>query len=579
MNVLGLVTARGGSKGFPGKNLARLAGRPLVVWSYRALDQLRARHPELHLHLSTDSAEIASAWPDADRPARLRPAHLAQDESTSLDVVLYELECCAAQGCPCDAVLLLQPTSPLVDVEDLDAAWKLFAAGAPSVIGVAETAHPVAWSWRMAADAVLSPAFEGASDLRRQDLPACYLPVGFYLVSAAFLRAQRRFALPGQTRGVVVPASRAVDIDAPVDLDLAALQLERAHARPSFTLGRRRVGHNASCFVIAEAGVNHDGDLNAAKDLIRAAAAAGADAIKFQTFRASNLVTRDARKAEYQQKATGSHETQFAMLSRLEFPPEVFRELKADAERLGLVFLSTPFDSESVELLAALNVDGFKLGSGEITNFPMLEQIARLGKPVLLSTGMSTLAEVERAAGHLRAHGNPPLAVLHCVSCYPAPVEQTNLRAMDSLKAAVGGPVGMSDHSRGWEVTLAAVARGACIIEKHLTLSRSRPGPDHAASLEPEEFTAMVRQLRNVEAALGDGVKAPVPCEGDTREVARKSLVAARDLPAGKCIEWQDLAAKRPGTGLEPVLLPQLLGRALAIPLHADEPLTWRHLA
>ncbi|MCW8129549.1 MAG: N-acetylneuraminate synthase [Planctomycetota bacterium] len=579
MNVLGLVTARGGSKGFPGKNLALLAGRPLVAWSHRALAALRDRHAGLHLRLSTDSRAIAEAWPEGDRPHDLRPAHLAEDDSSSLDVALYELDRMAARGTPCDAVLLLQPTSPLLGAGDLDAMWAAYEAGHASVLAVAETPHPLAWAWNRAANGVLSPALPQSSDARRQDAPKAWLPVGAYLVSAEFLRSRRAFAAPDATFGVPVAPWRAVDIDAPEDLERAAMALERAQARPAFALGGRTIGPGHPCFVIAEAGVNHGGNLHTAKLLVHAAARSGADAIKFQTFRASNLVTRNARKADYQVRNTGGEESQYEMLAKLEFAPDDFRQLKAEAERHGLVFLSTPFDAESVELLANLNVDGFKLGSGEITNLPMLEQIARHGRPLLLSTGMSTLDEVERAAAHFRACGGSALAVLHCVSCYPAPIGDTNLRAMDSLRAAVGGPAGMSDHSLGWEVALAAVARGACVLEKHLTLDRAMPGPDHAASLEPHEFAQMMKQIRHVEAALGSGVKVPAPCERDTREVARKSLVAARDLPAGKRIEAADFAAKRPGTGLEPVLLEKLVGRALALPLHADEPVTWGHLA
>ncbi|MCX8040721.1 MAG: N-acetylneuraminate synthase family protein [Planctomycetota bacterium] len=330
--------------------------------------------------------------------------------------------------------------------------------------------------------------------------------------------------------------------------------------------------------IIAEAGVNHDGDRQRALALVRAAAAAGADAVKFQAFRTADLVTGAAATAAYQQRQTGAA-SQAEMLRRLELAAEDFAALKRAAEDAGLIFLCTPFDAASAAMLAELGVLGWKLGSGDLTNFPLLAQVAASGRPLLVSTGMSELDEVEDAAALLAAHGRPPVAWLHCVSQYPAPEAESNLRAMDALRLALGGPVGMSDHSRGLAVALAAVARGAAVIEKHLTLDRAAPGPDHAASLEPDEFAELVRQIRLVEAALGDGRKRPAPCELDTLRVARRSLVAARDLPAGHCLQAGDLAAKRPGTGIPPSRLPSVLGRCLRRALAADQLLAWDDLA
>jgi len=577
MRVLGLVTARGGSKGFPGKNLARLAGRPLAAWAHRTLAALRDRYPRVLLQLSTDSAEIAATWPEADRPRRLRPAELAADDTTSLAVVEHELAALDAAGTPCDAVLLLQPTSPLIAVEDLERAWALFAAGAESVAGVAEVAHPIAWSMHLR-DGVLHAALPELSGRRRQELEPAFCPVGFWLVSRAFLARHRTFTVPGLTRGCLVPVERAIDIDRPIDLEQARVALSAAREPRRFKLGTREVGDGAPCFVIAEAGVNHNGDPELASQLIRAAATAGADAVKFQTFRAADLVTPGARKAAYQATNTGADDGQLGMLKRLEFAPTVFRRLKAEAEALGLIFLSTPFEGASAQVLADLGVVGFKLGSGEVTNLPFLAQIAGYGRPMLLSTGMCDLDEVVAAVAVIRAHGDPPLALLHCVSTYPAPADQSNLRAMESLRLACGGPVGMSDHSLGWEVTLAAVALGATVIEKHLTIDRHLPGPDHAASIEPGELAEMMRQLRRVEAALGDGVKRMMPCEMDTRAVARKSLVAARDLPVGGILTAADLAVKRPGTGIAPGEIPAVLGARLRRAIACDEVLAWTDL-
>ncbi len=579
MRVLGLVTARGGSKGFPGKNLAPLAGRPLVAWAHRTLAQLRQRHPQLVVHLSTDSQAIADAWPVEDRPAMLRPAALAADDTSSLAVVEYELDQLGAgpEG-PFDAVLLLQPTSPLVNLDDLEAAWQLWQSGdgatgkTASVIGVTALEHPLAWSLRVDATGVVHPATELNND-QRQSQAAAYRPVGFYLSDVQTLRRERRFIVPGHTKAVTVPPERGIDIDYPHDLNAAQNMLLHAAGSRALVLAGHRIAQGQPPFIIAEAGVNHNGKTSLALELVDAAAAGGAQAIKFQTFDPAALVTRHARQAAYQTANTGTTQSQFDMLQRLALPLEAWREIKTCCDERGLVFLSSPFDLASAQLLADLDIAAFKLGSGELTNHPLLARIASMGWPMILSTGMATLDEVQDARDVLAAHGNPPTAWLHCVSAYPAPPEATNLRAMDSLRMIVGDPVGLSDHALGWAVSLAAVARGACILEKHLTLSRTMPGPDHAASLEPAEFAQMVEQVRIVASAMGDGVKKPAACELDARAVARKSIVAARDLPAGHRLTPDDLAIKRPGDGLSPQSMSKIVGCTLRKAVAEDQPI------
>jgi N,N'-diacetyllegionaminate synthase len=342
----------------------------------------------------------------------------------------------------------------------------------------------------------------------------------------------------------------------------------------AFVVGGRRLGAGPA-FVIAEAGVNHNGDLDLARRLIDAAADAGADAVKFQTFRTDALVSGEAPKARYQVETTGAGESQRAMLARLELSAGAHARLRDHATARGLVFFSTPFDEASADLLAELGVELLKVPSGEVTNLPLLRHVAAKGRPVLLSTGMCTLEEVASAVETLRTAGDPPVAILHCVSAYPAPAEATNLRAMDTLRARFDVPVGLSDHSLGIEIALAAVARGAAVLEKHLTLDRGLPGPDHRASLEPGDFAALVRGVRAIESALGDGAKRPMPCELDTRAVARRSLVAARALPAGHRLDRADVAIKRPGTGIPPADLERALGRTLARAVAADELLDW----
>lgn len=337
----------------------------------------------------------------------------------------------------------------------------------------------------------------------------------------------------------------------------------------------RRVGPGSPCFIIAEAGVNHNGDMDRALELIDAAAAAGADAVKFQTFSADRLVTRRARKAAYQKQTTDPGETQYAMLKRLELSYADHERLLTHARHRGITFLSTPFDKESLDLLVSLGLPAIKIGSGELTNLPLLQHAAAAGRPIVLSTGMSYLGEVEDAVHAIQARGAPPLALLHCVSNYPAAVGDVNLRAMATLASAFGLPVGYSDHTLGFSVAVASVALGACVLEKHFTLDRSLPGPDHRASLEPTDLAAMIRAVREVESALGDGRKHPADAERDTMRVARKSVVTRIDIPAGATITVDMLAIKRPGTGIPPAEITRVVGRVARMSIPADSVLEW----
>jgi N-acetylneuraminate synthase len=337
-----------------------------------------------------------------------------------------------------------------------------------------------------------------------------------------------------------------------------------------FALAERHVGGGAPCFVIAEAGVNHNGDLDLARQLIDEAAGAGADAVKFQTFKANRLVTPEAPKAAYQAVNDPTKESQFEMLRRLELPDTWYPDLMARCASAGVVFLSTPFEEDSADQLARLGMAVFKLPSGELTNLPFLSHVARLGRPMIVSTGMAVLSEVEAALGAIRSAGDPPVVLLHCVSRYPTPIDEANVRAMVTLADAFGVPVGYSDHTDGIEAPLAAVALGAVVIEKHLTVDRGLPGPDHRASLEPAELADMVRRLRLVERSLGTGDKVPSAEERETAAVARKSLVLTRALPQGHRLTGEDLAIRRPGTGLPPSAFPIVVGRVLVRALPAD---------
>jgi N-acetylneuraminate synthase/N,N'-diacetyllegionaminate synthase len=321
--------------------------------------------------------------------------------------------------------------------------------------------------------------------------------------------------------------------------------------------------------VIAEAGVNHNGELDLAFKLIDAAAAAGADAVKFQTFIASEVITAEAAKAEYQKTTTGEQESQLEMVKRLELSFGDFRKLKMYCDDQGITFLSTPFDLKSVDFLAGLGVVALKISSGDLTNDPLLRHVAAQKRPVILSTGMSDMDEVREALAVINAAGNNDVILLQCVTNYPAAAEDINLRAMLSMQSAFDVNVGYSDHTLGIEIPLAAVALGACVIEKHFTLDKNFAGPDHRASLEPHEFKAMVEGIRNVEASLGDGRKVPAASEASNAAVARRSIVASRDISAGTVITPAEITFKRPGTGLPPRMADQVVGKTARVDVKA----------
>ena len=344
----------------------------------------------------------------------------------------------------------------------------------------------------------------------------------------------------------------------------------------TITIESRSIGAGAPVYVIAEIGVNHNGDPERALALVDIAADAGADAVKLQTFDPPQLVAAGTPQAGYQRERAPATD-QLEMLRGLVLERSALQRLVDHAHRRGVHFLSTPFDHGSVAVLRELGVPAWKVGSGDLTNHPLLRVVAQDGRPVILSTGMADLDEIHAAVAVLR-EGTQAIALLHCVSSYPTPPDEANLRAMDTLAAAVPDAViGYSDHCLGPLATLAAVARGAAVIERHITLDRTLPGPDHAISLEPGELHELVTQIRSVEAMLGGGDKRPSPAERDVMAVARRSVVAERDLPAGTTLAGADLGIRRPGTGLAPSRLAELIGRRLAravaagAPLHEDD--------
>lgn len=343
-------------------------------------------------------------------------------------------------------------------------------------------------------------------------------------------------------------------------------------------IGDRLVGDGEPCFIIAEAGVNHNGDVELAKRLIDVARDAGADAVKFQTFKAESVVTKNAPKADYQIKNTKSNDTQYDMIKKLELTEDEFRELYDYTRKKEILFLSTPFDFESADFLDELGVPAFKVSSTDLTNLPFLEYIAEKGRPIILSTGMGTLGEIEEAINMIKNAGNDDIVLLHCITSYPAKFENLNLRAIQTLREAFKLPVGFSDHSLGVCAPIAAVALGAVVIEKHFTLNKNLPGPDHKASLNPEELKEMIKGIRLIEKALGDGIKRPTPEEEEIKKVARRSLVAKVDIPKETTIKKEMIAIKRPGTGIEPKYLNMVIGKKVRRDIKKDKILKWDDL-
>ncbi|MCI4667001.1 MAG: N-acetylneuraminate synthase [Bacteroidia bacterium] len=343
-------------------------------------------------------------------------------------------------------------------------------------------------------------------------------------------------------------------------------------------IGQKLIKPNGSVFIIAEAGVNHNGDFALAKKLVDAGKDSGVDAVKFQLFSADKLVTKSAKQAAYQSKNLGKTESQYEMLKRLELPEEAFAELKAYTESQGMTFMATPFDESAIDYLHGLDVNAFKVGSGDLTNIPYLIYMAQKGLPMIVSTGMATMDEVEAAKTAILSTGNKQVIFLHCTSNYPTPLEDANLRAMHTLSDQTNSLLGYSDHTEGILVPTAAVAMGAVVIEKHFTLDKNMEGPDHKASLEPDELAEMVKSIRLMEVVRGRAEKEPTAAELEVAKVARKSIVAAVEIPKGSLIEAKMLTIKRPGTGIAPAEFSKIIGKEAAQEIPLEALISWEML-
>lgn len=571
-NPVIIIPVRGGSKGLPGKNLLAVGGISLVGRAVRAARDACARVGGGRVIVDSDSAELLAEgrrW-GAETPY-LRPAHLATDTAGSMEVIRHALEVLAIDAAV--PVVLVQATSPLVTGEHIAACVHAFDGVVP-VVSVAAAEHHPAWSYALP-HGVLEPLVPALAGTRRQDLPAAFRLTGaVYVGSVADVRAGKHFVQPGVTRAVQF-SGPAIDIDSLQDLVMAdaVAGTEITPLRLNLPSGVRIIGPGHPCWIIAEAGVNHDGDLDQARRLIDAAADAGADAVKFQTWKTELICKPGAATAAYQQTNTGALD-QFSMLKALEMPDAWHVILRDHATARGILFLSTPDEIVSARFLHGLGLPLLKIGSAELDNLPFLHAVGGLQTPILLSTGMGEMHEVAAALAALRTGGCPAIGLFHCVSDYPAPVEQMNVRAIATIRRAFGVPVGLSDHFPGVEAALAAVGVGMDIWEKHFTTDCNRAGPDHRMSLEPAQLKEQIRAVRAAESALGDGRKIPQQAELSTRAVVRKRLCAMRDLTVGHQITAEDLIGLRAEQGLPIGDWQQVLGRRLVRAVAHLDPLT-----
>ena len=473
---------------------------------------------------------------------------------------------------------LVQPTSPLALPEDLLLAVQAFLAGDGSPVVSVSPAHPASWTFSLEGGR-LQAATSAVPGARRQDDAPAVTPNGaVFVASPSRIAAGRDFLESGVTRAAVVPSDRGVDIDDEADLwKCEGILAGRVGA--AFRIGEGTIGPGHPCFVIAEAGVNHDGDVEVAHQLIDAAAEAGADAVKFQTWITEKLARPGARKAEYQDVNAPADTDQFTMLKRLELPWSAHAALQRHAVERGLVFLSTPDEIDSARFLVGLPVPALKIGSAELSNLPYLRDLAALRTPILLSTGMGTMAEVAQALDIFEEGGAPAVALLHCVSAYPAPADEMNLSAMATMRQAFGVAVGLSDHTTGTTAAAVGAGLGMAVLEKHLTLDRSREGPDHAASADPAMFREMVTLVRAGEALRGDGLKRPTPSEAPTATAVRRTLLYSVDLPAGHVLTAADMEALRSGDpGLGPEAAERMKGRELRRTVRGGVPVSLEDL-
>lgn len=591
MYVLAVILARAGSRGLPEKCIRPLLGRPLIDYTF---DHALAAGTVDSIVLTTDSEPAQRIARGRGIRVVDRPAELASDTATVDAAARHAVRAFeASTQQTVDIVVLLYGNIPVRAEGMIDRAVRqLIESGADSVRSVAPVSkqHPD-WVHRLDGDRMNQ--YRPNSIYRRQDLDPLYYHDGAVAVvrRAALMAAPRwegdfQGFLGEDRRALVQGPEDAVDIDGPVDLHLAeAILRARGKSEPSqrstdvtlpdITIGRATIGAGHPVYVIAEAGVNHNGSRDAALEMVDAAAAAGANAVKFQMFRADTLVTPDAVSAGYQQKGTG-HRTQRDLLRGLELEADDFAAIQRRCAQQGVEFLATPFALPDLEALVELGVRAVKLASTDLDNVPLVRAAADTGLPLIVSTGAADAVEIDAAVRRLEEWNAAERTILlHCVSSYPTQWNQANLRAIGALTRRCGRHAGYSDHTTSETIGGLAVAAGAQVLEKHFMLDRRAGGPDQATSLEPDQLARYIRGARQAEEALGSGHLDAIEAENEVRRVARKSVVAACDIPAGAVLTAEMVTAKRPGGGLPPSEIDGLIGKCAAVAIPADTQLTW----
>lgn len=583
--VLGVILARAGSKGLPDKCVRRLLGRPVIEYTF---DHVHESQLLTAAVLTTDS-EPAKTLARANQIEVIdRPKDLADDLATVDAAARHAVHAWEARhGKRVDGVVLLYGNIPVRSPGLIDRAiGHLRRTGADSVRSVAPVTkqHPD-WVHRLNGDRMSQ--FRVNSIYRRQDLEPLYYHDG---AVAAVTRAALFGAKPGDhqsflgndRRAIVCSPEDAVDIDGPIDIALAEAVLRSQPSgvaglseSPLLCVGTHSIGPDKRVFLIAEAGVNHNGDARTALRMVDAAADAGADAIKFQLFRAESLACQSASTAEYQQ-ATTRQKTQREMLKSLELEDAAWEQIVRRCRERAILFLGTPFGTEQVQRLIVLGAPAIKLASTDLTNVELVDHVIQSKLPMILSTGAATAGEIRECVTRIqKQEAGGRLALLHCVSAYPTPIEAANLGAIGALGSAFQVPVGYSDHTTNVETGGWAVMAGACILEKHFTLDPEMPGPDHRMSLSPPQLATYVRGVRDAERARGNGRIGHQRIEADVRMAARRSVVAQRDIASGTRITREMLTLKRPGTGIPPREIDQLVGCTAAQDIPGDAMISW----
>lgn len=573
--ILAVIPARGGSRSIPKKNIRIICGKPMIAYAIEAC--LKCGKVDKTI-VSTDSDEIAKISEKFGAQVIRRPEEFARDDSPTIDAVRHALqELKEKEKYEPDAVLLLQPVTPLRTVEDIENAVELFEKNkGRSVVSVSRAGKTPYVS--LTIEKGLIKPFLGRDTFvnkRRQELPEAFFVNGaIYLIRVEDMLKHNNF-FGESTVPYIMPAERGIDIDEETDFIIAECLMQdaakqRGDSMEHITIAGRKIGRGCPCFIIAEAGINHNGNIELAKRLIAEAKEAGADAIKFQT----HLPEKEMLKDNFSGGHIGS--SLFDLLKKLELSREDHEKLRDYAREKGIIFMSTPFSREAADLLEEVGVPAYKIGSGEMTNHPLLRHIAKKNKPIILSTGMSTLGEIEEAVNFIRRI-NKHLAILHCTSTYPTKYEDINLGFIKKLEQAFGIPVGLSDHSEGIYTALAGVALGACIVEKHFTADRNLPGPDQKASINPAELRELVRGVRAIEKALGSEKKV-IDEEVTIQGIARESVVTVADIPKGATVSKAMVWVKRPGTGIPAKDLDKVMGRKAKKGIKADTTLQWGDL-